>query len=210
MEVECSFSSLLCRFEPDDFIKHLDLTVIDHTESGERIILGKIVADLLPIADVVNAGERLYDVCDADSAGWEQVYTILFEKGSEFRPELEIEAGVENVLFVWKSLLHPKLDPYRQGIFDTVGGLFTYATVFAMWNHAMHLTDKELAELGFRKIARSELIYRDMTLITAYSKKNPSGTEVRLDFEPTKEDEEWVAQRWNEEERNHIDRQTDA
>ena len=76
---------------------------------------------MLPIADVVNCEENLYHVCDADSGGWEQVYGILFEEGSDFRPELEIEPTVDNVIFIWKSLLHPKVGPYRQGIFETGG-----------------------------------------------------------------------------------------
>lgn len=205
MQVECSFASPLHRYEPDDFIRHLDLRVVDYTEDGEQILLGRIAADLLPIGDVVNAGQDLYEVCDADSAGWEQVHSILFEPGTEeFREELQIEGCPDSVIFVWKSLLHPKLRSYHQGIFETVGGLFGYATVIAIWNHAVQLTEKELAELGFKKIANEDLIYRDMSMRAAYSDRNPDGTEIDLEFQPTRADEEWVRQHWNDDKRDHL------
>ncbi len=206
MHVECSFSSPLYRHEPDDFIRELHLRVVDYTEDGEQILLGRIAADLLPIADVVNAGEDLYEVCDADSAGWEEVYNILFEPRTvEFREELQIGASPDNVIFVWKSLLHPKLRPYHQGIFQTVGGLFGYATVVAIWSHALQLTEKELAELGFKKIANQDLIYRDMSMRAAYSDKHPDGTEIDLELELIKADEDWVSQHWDDDKRDHVD-----
>lgn len=206
MQVECIFSSPLYRYEPDDFIRHLDLTIFDFDDDDDRIMLGKFAADLLPMNETMNADESLLDVCDADSAGWEEVYSILFEDGHEFKEELQIEAAVDNVLFIWKSVLHPKLEPYRSGVLETVCRLFS-SSVIAMWNYATELTAQELADLGFRKIADSKLIYRDMSMVADYERRNPNGTETPSDLVVTAEDEAWVKERWKDSDRNYVDRE---
>jgi hypothetical protein len=40
MEILCSFCDPLYRYEPDDYIRHLELSVVRHTEMGEPILLG--------------------------------------------------------------------------------------------------------------------------------------------------------------------------
>ncbi|MEI8383476.1 MAG: hypothetical protein WCJ09_25385 [Planctomycetota bacterium] len=188
MQIECTFSAPMFRDAPDDFIRHLDLTIFDYDSDDDRFVLGKIAGDLLPVADVM------------------EVYSILFESGFEFRPELHIEPSVDAVLFIWKSFLHPKLDPYRQSVFETVGKMFT-CSVVAMWNYATTLTEQELADLGFRKIADSKLIYRDMSMVAEHSRNFPKGTEVPTELEFTKDDELWIKQRWDNSDWHHVDRE---
>ncbi|MBS0207177.1 MAG: hypothetical protein JSS49_30240 [Planctomycetes bacterium] len=182
------------------------MTIFEYGADDDRIVLGRIAGDLLPMVDVMDAGENLYDVCDADSAGWEEVYSILFENGFDFRSELHIEPSVDAVLFIWKTLLHPKLDPYRRGVFETVSRMFS-CSVVAMWNYATKLTEQELADLGFRKIADSKLIYRDMSMVADYSRNSPNGTDVPLELEFTKDDEQWIKQRWDNSDWHHVDRE---
>lgn len=205
MDVQCTFSAPLYRYESNDFIRPLDLSVVDYNADNQFVTLGKFAGDLLPLANIMNARERLYDVCDADSAGWEEVYGILFEKGFEFREELGIEAAVDNVMFIWKTLLHPKLQPYRQGLYETVCTLFGSDCLVVIWRQATELSDRELSELGFRKIAGCDLLYRDVTQVSEYEQMNPNGTEVELELDFTPEDEAWVRERWKDEERKYVD-----
>jgi hypothetical protein len=69
-------------------------------------------------------------------------------------------------------------------VIDTIGTLFCNETVLAMWHRTSGLSDAELASLGFRRIAGSELIYRHSVLRSDYSDEHASGMDVPLDFEP--------------------------
>ncbi len=59
-----------------------------------------------------------------------------------------------------------------------------------------YLTDAELASLGFRRIAGSDLIYRHSALRSDFSDEQPCGMDVPLDFEAEESDEEWVLREW--------------
>jgi len=58
------------------------------------------------------------------------------------------------------------------------------------------MRDTELAALGFRRIAGSELIYRHSALKSDFSEEHPTGMEVPLDFEAEEADAEWVLAKW--------------
>jgi hypothetical protein len=87
--------------------------------------------------------------------------------------------------------------PYLQGVIDAIGTLFCNETVLAMWHRSTEISDSELAALGFRRIAGSELIYRHSALRSDFSDEHPSGMDVPFDFEAEKSDEEWVLREWD-------------
>ncbi|MBL8795627.1 MAG: hypothetical protein JNM56_17105 [Planctomycetia bacterium] len=64
----------------------------------------------------------------------------------------------------------------------------------AMWKDSSGLTEAELAELGFCKIAGSDLIYRHSSQRTRFRDSHPTGQEADVEAEP--EFEEWVEQEW--------------
>jgi hypothetical protein len=68
--------------------------------------------------------------------------------------------------------------------------------VLAMWHQTTDLTDAELASLGFRRIAGSNLIYRHSALRSDFSDEHPCGMDVPLDFQADESDEEWVLAEW--------------
>lgn len=94
------------------------------------------------------------------------------------------------------------ISPFRQlrrspdGIVDTIGTMMGNETVLAMWHKTTDLSDRELASLGFRQIAGSELVYRHSALKSEFSDKHPLGMGVSPDFEAEESDEEWVLRRW--------------
>ena len=77
-----------------------------------------------------------------------------------------------------------------------IGTLFGYETVVAMWHQTTEMSDTELAALGFRRIAGSNLIYRHSALKSDFSEKHPCSMDVDVDFEATASDEEWVLREW--------------
>ena len=51
------------------------------------------------------------------------------------------------------------------------------------------------------RIAGSDLIYRHSSLRTEYYDENPRGMDVPLEFEPELDDEKWVLDEWEKDER---------
>ena len=65
-----------------------------------------------------------------------------------------------------------------------------------MWHDTTGLSDTELASLGFRRIAGSELIYRHSARKSDFSEEHPTGMDVSLEFEAEESDAEWVLEKW--------------
>ena len=56
--------------------------------------------------------------------------------------------------------------------------LFGHESLAVMRRDTGDFSEAELAELGFRKIAGEELIFRHSAFKTPYSEKNPQGLDV--------------------------------
>lgn len=194
--ISCEFSASLGRFDFEDYIRALHLTVYSLDESGNRVVLGIFGADKLLLMDAQIDGEDIFQICDQDSQGLYEVYEALFEEGGEFQEELAVDDVTEHLIFLWRSVLHPKLRPFETGILEAVGTLFGNECVLAMWRSVTNLTDKELAELGFRKIAQTSLLFRHLALQTEFSRANPRGIEIPIEFKASSDDEKWVMARW--------------
>jgi hypothetical protein len=142
----------------------------------------------------------LFDICDEDSLGMYELYRALFRKGSEFHPELNIDDVTIHLLFLWRAVFHPKLRPYEQGILNVLCELFGHECVVVMWRNLTELPDRDLAELGFRKIAGTNFVFRHVALLTPFGNANPHGIEVDFEFTGSYVDEDWVVERWEEDE----------
>jgi len=198
LNVSCQFSVPLGRFLDDDYIRNLNLSVVSWDEQGKEIVLGKISGDLLLLGDIENDGADLFEVCDADSQGMYDLYEALFSEGSQFRPDLDLSEPTENILFLWQSVLHEKVRPYQQAIIDIVGGLFGTFCVVVMWRDVTQLSDKQLADLGFARIAGTRFVFRHNALVTAFGRANPRGIEVPLEFEASPDDQTTILNKWQE------------
>jgi hypothetical protein len=65
-----------------------------------------------------------------------------------------------------------------------------------MWKETTGLSEAELADMGFRKIAEAELIYRHNGLPNAFSERHPRGQDA--DVEALPEHQERVLEEWKE------------
>ena len=61
--------------------------------------------------------------------------------------------------------------------------------------HRQGMLDSELADLGFCKIAGSELIFRHSAFRTPFHDAHPTGQDA-IDAVAEPEDEEWVEKEW--------------
>ena len=191
--ISCQFETPIGRSDYSDYVRALTLDVSGCDAGGQRFLIGKIAADQVLIGDAQSHGMPLFDVCDQDSQG---LYEALFDDKGEFQPELNIDEPADSLIFVWRAVLHSRLRLYLQGVIDTIGTLFGDETVLAMWHRTTEISNSELAALGFRRIAGSDLIYRHSALRSDFSDEHPSGMDVPFDFEADESGEEWVLREW--------------
>jgi hypothetical protein len=65
-----------------------------------------------------------------------------------------------------------------------------------MWPDTSGLPEADLAELGFKKIAREKLIFRHSALRTPFGDQHPQGQDADVEALPQYED--WVEKEWEE------------
>src|SRR3954447_24261600 len=158
MRLQCEFSTPVARTDLDDYVRHLEIGVVCFDEDGlDEYTVAKLAMDQILWADAIVDGESLFEVCDNDSQGLHEVHTILTKGGQEFRPDLRIKEITSHILFLYGAVVHPAIHPYRQGILQAAFTLFGEESVAVMWKDTSGLSEPESADLGFRKIAGSEL-----------------------------------------------------
>ena len=96
----------------------------------------------------------------------------------------------QKVMFLYGAVFHPSIQPFRQGILDTAFNLFGEDALALMWLKTSGLPESDLAELGFKKIAREALIFRHLAFRTPFRDRHPQGQDADLVALP--EYEEWV------------------
>ena len=107
-----------------------------------------------------------------------------------------IQEITHHVMFLYGAVFHPSIHAFRQGILDAAFNLFGEESVALMWLETSGLTEAELAELGFKKIAGEDLIFRHSVLRTPFSDRHPRGQDA--DVEALPEYEEWVLKEWEQ------------
>ena len=69
-----------------------------------------------------------------------------------------------------------------------------------MWRETGDFPESELADLGFRKIAGTSLIYRHLALATTFTDEHPQGIDP-LDYVAKPGYESWVEEQWGDDDR---------
>jgi hypothetical protein len=196
MRLHCEFSTPVARTDLDDYIRHLEISVRCYDEDAlNEYLVGKLAVDQILWAEAITDGVSLFDICDSDSQGLHEVHTILTRGKQEFRPDLRITEITSHVMFVYGSVFHPSIHPYRQGILDAALNLFGEDSLAVMWKDTSGLPEKELADLAFCKIAGSDLIFRHSALRTPFHDAHPTGQDASGAVAEA-ETEAWVLQEW--------------
>ncbi len=198
IRLSCSFDSSIGRFQLEDYVRELDVTVFAFDDGGQRVLVGRMAATQVRWADAEIDGESLFDICDSDSQGLYEVYRTLTNKAGTIRADLQADAVVDHVIFVYRIVLHPELAFCRQAILECVITLFGHESLAVMWKDTGDFSEAELAALGFCKIAGEELIFRHSAFKTPFSETHPRGIDV--DFVGRPEQEAWVLEQWGQDE----------
>ena len=170
MYFDCRFTYFPRPFEPNHFLREMTIDVVCGVDDFGDVVAARLAVDRLDIGRAATAGEDVYEVCDADSSGWEAVFAGLFEPGGqgEWRSDFGFVEPIDHLLFMYHSVFHPALREWQAYIIDHVAALFGHESAFVMWQSETDLTDTELAALGFRIIAGSNLRLRPNMLRHEY------------------------------------------
>jgi hypothetical protein len=198
------FDSPIVRDEERGFIHHYDVDVFGFGEDREFLI-GKVAFDLLLWGDAEEAGASLFDICDADSQGWYEVFRSLsgqatfWDRGrDEIIPELGVEGPIDSITFIWRFLLHPAAQQrLTKAVINNIARYTAADSLLTTWHRTLGLSDSDLVDLRFAKVGGSELIFCDLHYRTPYDIRHPLGEEI--DFEACPEHEEWVLNEWTPE-----------
>jgi hypothetical protein len=195
MRLHCKFISSIGREFEDDYVRRVRINVKCFDAQGmSEYTVAKLAADQILWATAQTDGASLFDICDADSAGMHDLHVILTEGTNELRDDLQVYEVVDSVLFIHRAVFHPDAEPDKKGVIDAVCNLFGTLTLAVMWHCTTGLPDADLADLGFRRVAGTDLIFRHCALATPFGESNPRVIEGDLCGRPLHA--EWVKRAW--------------
>ncbi|TWU51555.1 hypothetical protein [Rubripirellula reticaptiva] len=198
MRFECQSTYYPKPTEPNHYIRTSEIDVWCHTAGDEPAIAARLAVDYLDIDRADSEGESILHVCDADSATWMQVYEATIEPDIDFlgiREDFGFDDPIHGLVFIHGAVFHPSVNAWRAYILDSVCGMFPVDTATVMWKRTTELEDKDLASLGFRKVAGSELLFRPNMLENAYSSSDDDRDPIELivpEDAQNNVDQQWV------------------
>ena len=201
MFLRYTFDSPIVRDEDHGFIRHYDVDVFGFGEAGEHLI-GKVAFDVFLWGDAEAVGANLFDVCDADSQGWYDVFCALSGRETfgdaardEILPELRIEGVVDSITFIWRFLLHQEArSSCTKAVVSDLARYVGNDSILTTWHNMLELSDSDLVDMGFSNVGGTELIFNDLHFQAPYDTRHPLGEEIGFEARP--EHEEWVLKKW--------------
>lgn len=178
---------------------------IDHRSAHRRgldqpseFVVGRLWAERWELALSEECGYNANHIGEV-SGVWLQVVETIMRSGKRFRPELGIEGFVSEVIFLHEYLLHPDI-VNRVAVIDAIirslTGIHSLVLMQYEQGESHHLEDGEYHDLGFCKIARSNLLIKDTSLQYPFAEKHPGGQLV--DLGGTQEREQWLLDNWEQ------------
>lgn len=174
---------------------------LEHDLNGEAVpeefLVGRVWAERLDWSEAEECRFPIFAICDAASTTWLQVFETLTKNGRRLRRDLNLDSFVQDVLFVHEFLIHPEVTD-RIALLDPVLKAASSSSTLILTYHdqgmSHHLSDAEYRDLGFKKIARSNLLLRDNRFRYPFAEEFPAGREV--EFEANAEHEAWLRGQW--------------
>lgn len=174
------------------------IDVLCRTAGDEDTIAARLAVDYLDIAGAERDGASVLHVCDADSSGWTRVYEATIEPAVDFamiRQDFGFDDPINGLLFLHSAVFHWDLLDWQRFVIDSVCSMFPDDTAMVMWKGTTQLSDKELASLGFRMVAGSDLLFRPNMLPREYSAEEDGRDPI--DLEVTEDAGAYVDQEWD-------------
>lgn len=169
-----------------------------HDEIDAEFVVGRIWAERLDWLNAEECGYTVASVCDAASGTWIQVLETLSRNGGRtFRDDLQLDGLIVDIIFVHEILLHPEIAD-RIAVVDAairqMAGEQSVVLMYHEQTEPRHLEDWECRDLGFKKIARSNLLIKDSHNRYPFGVSYAAGRHVS--FAATAEHEQWVLENW--------------
>ncbi len=191
MHLCCKFAASIARTSSDDYIRDVCIHVLEYDESGaEEFLLGRIECQQILWSEIELDGQNAYVVCDELSGDLEAIHAHLMDRHGTLRDEFQADAHIDDVVVLERMVLHPDILDCSQHLLEAALNLFGISVLVISWREVPLLSEKELAELGFRKAAATNLIYRHSALRRSYEGRYPRGYEILV--EGTIDHEDWV------------------
>lgn len=209
MHLFCSYIASLTREDPEDFVREVEVDVREYEEfCADQFVLGRFLFKHILWSDIEDSGWVKDDVLDADSQDLIDIYNVMFDADGELIPELRIKEPTECIVVLDRAVLHPNIAEFEQHLLEAALGLFTYASLVITWRHVPQMSDRKLAQLGFKKVAETYLIFRHSCLTNEYDDLFPDGFDSMV--EATEDHEEWFMQEWDKPKRTGWEDDDDA
>ncbi len=201
MRFSCAFDYHPAPNDDDQYINPVTVEVLGWGTDGSEHLIAKLAIDHLDLTRAATAGVSVYNICDADSSGWEAVYSILLQPGQyfdELKSELNFDEPIFDILFLYCSIFHPSMDRWRMFIIDHAARLLGESSAMVMWENTTEIPPSDLARLGFRRIAGTGLLFRPNMLVDDYSQSSlEQDTQEAMYFEVDREIGDEVEAEWN-------------
>lgn len=169
-----------------------------HVAAGEFLV-GRVEASRLEWCRIEDCSISVRQVCELVSPAWKQVFRTLTRKGKGLRRDLLLDNFVYDIVAMERMLLHPEIVD-RVAVLDAVLNATTNMNSLIIARYAPgqphQLHDWEYHQLGFKKIARSDLLLRNNHLRYPFGDLHPAGR--RVDFQANLEHETWFLSQWEE------------
>ncbi|MEZ6098452.1 MAG: CPXCG motif-containing cysteine-rich protein [Pirellulaceae bacterium] len=156
--------------DPSEYVHSVVGKALDLNEED----VGTITLKLVSTTEAENLGQRLVDVCDADSAILEAIYATLFDMNGETNEELDIEPGWNNLLLVEAVEIKSshEFTTLRVQLIETGIAMFCPAGLVVAVQDSLALSIDDWRRLGFARIAKSPFVFRDQLKLNPYERKS--------------------------------------
>ncbi|HUT58349.1 MAG TPA: hypothetical protein VNA25_10920 [Phycisphaerae bacterium] len=156
--------------DPGEYVHSIAGKALAFADSDAAEEAGRITLRLVSVTEAVNRDEDLHVVCDADSAILEAAYCALFDEKGDTKEGLDIEPGWDNLLYVESVEAEPEYQDTTLAVrlIETAIAIFCSDGLVIAVEEAFDLTIEEWRQLGFKRIAGSEFIFRDQLRVNPY------------------------------------------
>lgn len=208
MQINVNIRLPIARQSESDFVVPLLADVVapgqfsedsSHDELEDEFVVGRLWAERLDWSLAESMGYSQLHICDSVSATWVQVYeTLVTKRGSRFRKDLNLETFINELIFIHEFLVHPEITdrlPLLDAAINGISGAHSLVLMHYEQGLPHHFDDWEYRDLGFKKIARSNLLIRDNHFRYPFIDAHLGGRNV--DFSASAEHEEWLLEQWD-------------
>ena len=150
MRFHCQFDYYPQPYEPNLYLRPTIVDVMCTTERDNEVVAAQLAFDYLDFMRAEEEAEHIYDVCDADSSGWESVYSALLEQRGDtthLKAEFKFDNPIWQILFLHRCVFHPSLRDWQPFIIEHVSRLFGEESALVMWKQTTDMGNQELKSL---------------------------------------------------------------